>query len=79
MLLLLNLKGHTGTLHSGIDAFQHAPFTTISRYLGAKIAQIERKTKFLFYFFNPCIIRHTFNECVAVVAVLQFQNRLYES
>jgi len=45
MLLLFNPLNHTGTLRSEIDAFQHAPFTTISRYLCAKIVNILHKTK----------------------------------
>ena len=36
-MLFFTNENHTGTLHSEIDAFQYAPFTTISRYLGAKI------------------------------------------
>jgi hypothetical protein len=45
MSLLFYPQCHTGTLRSEIDAFQHAPFTTISRYLCAKIVNILHKNE----------------------------------
>ena len=52
MSLLFYPQCHTGTLRSEIDAFQHAPFTTISRYLCAKIVNILHKTKKYTNFFG---------------------------
>ena len=38
-------KDHTGTLHSEIDAFQHASFTTIGRYLVQRYEKVCNKWK----------------------------------